>query len=72
MCLYKLRQDVLHTNDVGLYISYGVDVFKNNRIILSVKDIALDKMNILDFINKCNSLKLAPCHLDDAIEDFLP
>lgn len=71
MIFYKIRQDQLKDEDIGRYISYGIDVVENEAVLRSVKDITTDEARLSGLVDLCNKLQLSPVHLDDVIEDFL-
>ena len=71
MIFYKIRQDQLKDEDIGRYISYGIDVVENEAILRSVKDITTDEARLSGLVDLCNKLQLSPVQLDDVIEDFL-
>ncbi len=52
-------------------LSYGVNAFLNDNLILSVYDISTDKEMIEDLIDKLNKNKLSVIHIHDVIEDIL-
>ena len=71
MIFYKIRQDQLKDEDIGRYISYGIDVVENEAVLRSVKDITTDEARLSGLVDLCNKLQLSPVQLDDVIEDFL-
>ena len=71
MIFYKIRLDQLKDEDIGRYISYGIDVVENEAVLRSVKDITTDEARLSGLVDLCNKLQLSPVQLDDVIEDFL-
>lgn len=58
-------------------ISYGIAAYSNIEtdgsatILEVINDISSDEQSIIDFVEKCNMLKLSLCHLKDTVEDFV-
>ena len=65
-----------HTLDGKIRISFGIAVYSDPEsegtatILESVGDISSNRQNLLELIDKCNSLELSIIHLYDVIEDF--
>lgn len=72
MTLYRLRKDNLFHNDIGSYISYGIDIFDGSadKPIRSIPDISCKREPLEALIFLCNNLQLDVIHIDDVIEDF--
>ena len=71
MIKYKIRVDLIYSEEYGCYKSYGVDVISNKAIINSIKDISLNKKPLKKLIRMCNHLKLSEIHIYDVVDDFL-
>ena len=71
MVKYKIREDLLSSEEYGCYKSYGIDVLSNKAVIKSIKDISLKKKPLKKLMQMCNRLKLSEIHINDVIEDFL-
>lgn len=58
-------------------ISYGVAAYStvetddSATVLEVINDISSDEQSIVDFVEKCNNLKLSLYHLKDAVEDFI-
>ena len=52
-------------------ITYGIRVYKNNKIIKSVRGVFLNKAEAKEFVAVCNKAQLSPIHLEDFIENSL-
>ena len=50
---------------------FGIDVFKDKKIIKSIHSISENKEDIEKIVSLCNELDIEMCHLDDIIEDYL-
>ena len=64
--LYIIEQENNET-----YITYGIKVYENNKVIKAVPGVFLNKMAAIDFIATCNRIQLSPVHLENFIEDNL-
>ena len=38
---------------------------------VSIDDVSTDRVEMVNFIDKCNRLELSPTHLFEVVEDFL-
>lgn len=65
--LYITEQD----NDNKSYITYGIKVFENNKVIKCVHGVFLNETEAVKFVATCNKIQLSPNHLEDFIEDNL-
>lgn len=65
---------LLKTNISGIEV-YGIAaVIKENEkeiIMESVSDVGINKYAVKMFVERCNEYQLSPCHLMDAVDDFL-
>lgn len=50
---------------------YGLDVFENETLVRSVREITGSYSDIIEIANMCNELKIELFHFDDIIEDYL-
>ena len=66
-----MRSDLLVSEDNIKYRSYGIDVFEENKLIRTVKDISLNKKSVDELVDKCNDLKVSILHIEDVIQDFV-
>lgn len=53
------------------YMTYGIEVWEEGRIIRRIRDVTLNESEANDFAKLCTRLKLSPEQLDDAIYDLL-
>ncbi len=63
--LYIAEQD----GNIESYITYGIKVFENNKVVKSVPGVFLDETKAINFVNTCNRIQLSPVHLENFIED---
>lgn len=72
---YQVVQESLWTREIGRYTSYGVCAWHmegERRVVLAhISDVFLNEETALNFVDRCNRLKLDLIHLSDAIEDAL-
>lgn len=66
-----MRTDLLVSEDNVKYRAYGIDVFEENKLIRTVKDISLNRNAVDELVNKCNDLKVSKLHIEDVIQDFV-
>ncbi len=65
--LYIIEQD----GSIESYITYGIKVYENNKVIKAVPGVFLNKTDAIEFIATCNRIQLSPVHLENFIEDNL-
>ena len=70
--LYKLTGSKTVVCEDAVVQSYGISCFENGKKTLSFPDILPDREKVSHLVHLCNSLHVAPCQLEDIIEDFLP
>ena len=70
---YSIVREVFDHPDIGQYISYGIKVTSGNAgsILAVVSDVSVSEPRMAELVQKCDTLKLASCHLLDVVEDFL-
>lgn len=72
MYQYRLTENRLYTEELGQYVSFGIDVANSSgQIILSVPDVSPDRQLVTDLCACCTQLQLDPIHLFDVLEDTL-
>ena len=71
MIRYKPIAERKFDSAYGYYTAYGLQVFVNGGIALTVGDISTEKALIEALAEKYNTEQLSPDHLNEAIEDFL-
>lgn len=64
--MYKIAEDKIIMED-NEYITYGISYDDE----FYVKDISLNKEEIVQLIQLCNDGNLHPIHLYDVVEDFI-
>lgn len=61
----------INLNKNNTHLEFGIDVFKDKKIIKSIHSISENKEDIEKIVSLCNELDIEMCHLDDIIEDYL-
>lgn len=61
----------INLNKNNTPLEFGIDVFKDEKIIKSIHSISENKEDIEKIVSLCNELDIEMCHLDDIIEDYL-
>lgn len=70
--VYTVISEQIRSSVLGVYSSYGIAVIdKTGKTVRTVHDITCDRAALEKLVLLCNRLELAPCHLDDVIDDFL-
>ena len=69
---YKFASSMVNVEEDVTVESYGMNVYKNGRLIASYKDILNDRDKVKCFVKKCNEKGLQPEEIPDAIESFIP
>ena len=70
--IYELSSPVSSIFEDTEVTCYGIKCIKDGVELMDFKDILPDKKRVEELIELCNSLDLAPEHLPDILEDFLP
>lgn len=68
---YELVKEKFKDEDLGDYISYGIEVKKCNETEMHISDVFINKVEADKFIKLCNETELDPIHLEDVILDTL-
>lgn len=72
MFRYVPFKEILYSDDIDSYISFGIKVFNRfGHEIMSVSDVSVNKDFVLELCNRCTLYQLYPIHLFDIIEDNL-
>lgn len=71
MAEYKVFSDKYLLPEVGEYVSYGICVYSDGKLVLCVPDVVTDSERAEKLVCLCNGCGLDPIHLADVIEDFL-
>ena len=69
---YKLTKTTIMLSENTPVISYGIDIIKDGKKLISYNDVLPDKKKVKALVDLCNDLDAAPEHLPDILEDFLP
>ena len=71
MVAYKLFAEHRHNDEYGDYEAFGIIVSEPGGIVRVVEDVCTDKNKAEALVSQFNKERLLPCHLDEAIEDYL-
>lgn len=71
MVEYKLLTQTKYYGSSSYCKSYGIIVFSDNVHIRTVTDISRNKDDVQRLVDKFNKYKLDPCHLSQAVDDYL-
>ena len=67
--VYEAVREVLISEELGKYVTYGIRCSRNLREIAFVSDVSADAADIELLVDLCNKEQLEPIHLYDVIED---
>lgn len=65
---YQCIEQKLYNENVGEYITYGIEITDDNMI---VNDVSCNKEKVDDIVRIINKYQVSPIHLDEIIEDLL-
>ena len=75
MIRYMSEKEMHCCPDTGIYTAWGIKAYQvsdnEQTIIAYIPDVFLCKKEADDFAFLCTQLNLAPCHLDDVVDDYL-
>lgn len=75
MVTYHIVEEELSNQDVGRYATYGICAYcsdsSGTREIAHYSDIFLNREEVEQFVNRCNTLGLSVIHLPEVIDDIL-
>ncbi len=69
--IYTLNLNTVADENGKNHLTYGIDVFHNNRTALSIPDISTEKTRMEELVKLINEHNLSIIHIYDIIEDFL-
>ena len=68
---YEAVRESLTSDELGVYVSYGISVSLNGQTVAFVSDVSPDGADVERLVERCNREQLDPIHLNDVIEDHL-
>ena len=71
MITYCVRCDQLKDEDIGRYISFGIDIVEDGKPLRVIKDVSPNEKELRKFVSLLNKLQPSLIHSDDIIEDFI-
>ena len=71
MIVYCVRRDQLRDEDIGRYISFGIDIVEDGKPLRVIKDVSPNEKELRKFVSLLNKLQPSLIHIDDIIEDFI-
>lgn len=71
MISYCVRRDLLNDEDIGQYISFGINIVKDSEPIRVIKDVSPNEKKLRELVSLLNRLQPDLIHIDDIIEDFI-
>lgn len=71
MTEYRLFVHSMYDRACGFYQSYGISVFVDGQLTRIVKDVSPERDKVERLVSAFNDNALDPCHLTQAVEDYL-
>ena len=71
MIQYELQKEHAYNSEYGVYETYGVAAYLDDKLIRSVGDISLSREKVERLVRRFNEEQLSPAQLDEVIECFL-
>ncbi|MBQ8764507.1 MAG: hypothetical protein IJZ12_01110 [Clostridia bacterium] len=71
MIVYCVRRDQLRDEDIGRYISFGIDILKDGKPLRVIKDVSPNEKELRKLVSLLNKLQPSLIHIDDIIDDFI-
>ena len=71
MIVYCVRRDQLRDEDIGWYISFGIDIVEDGKPLRVIKDVSPNEKELRKLVSLLNKLQPSLIHIDDIIEDFI-
>lgn len=68
---YKIREDVLETEEGERCTVYGIDVMHDSSLVKSVGDLFCNKNNAKNFAELCSSKNIPPDKIENAASEIL-
>lgn len=71
MLKYVPFEEKLTDEYIGKYITYGIELFFEGKLIDRISDVDTDREGVETLCRLCNDLKLSPIHFHEVVEDYL-
>lgn len=69
---YLPFREELHSDDIGTYVSYGIQVFvSHGNMIESISDVSVDKDFVTELCALWTQHQLSPIHIREVLDDIL-
>lgn len=72
MICYRPFKEILRSEDLGTYVTYGIRIVDSNRgEIGRVSDVSVNETFVADLCRRLTRYRLSPIHLADVLDDEL-
>ena len=68
---YSIVRENFHTDELGDYTSYGINVSGGGTAPFTVHDVFLNKHDAEHYVDLFNREQLEPVHLEQVIDEYL-
>ena len=69
--IYHVTEDLMFKEEIGEYLSYGIELRNGETIVDIIRDIDTDGESVRRLCELCNELELSALHFRDVVEDYL-
>ena len=71
MIKYRSIREEMFSDEIGSYISYGIELTDGDNVVRKISDVSTDEETVSHLVLLSNELNLSPIHIDDVISDIL-
>ncbi len=71
MIKYRSIREEMFSDEIGSYISYGIELADGDNVVRKISDVSTDEETVSHLVLLSNELNLSPIHIDDVISDIL-
>ena len=69
--VYSIIKSRMSSEDLVMYITYGIRASQDGKILAEIKDISPDFKAVQALADKCNRYQVSLLHFQDVVEDFI-
>ena len=68
---YKTVREKRNSDELGSYVTYGIIIYKNKKLLKYISDVSNIKRDVQDLVRRCNEEQLDPIHIEEVVDDYL-
>lgn len=68
---YEIKTEILCSEELGEYVTYGVNAYEGPVLVASVSDVSTDYEAVRELVRKINDGQLDPIHFSEVLADWL-